>query len=281
MSKMATYLGLSLAQDLFEHCEKAATVLQSSTLTQAGGRDTINLLRSVLTELGTNEVFERKWTMAEEMAASLDLEIPTLPRVRHPSRRAVEARANDAPPNYESFQEMIYHDFKSALKGLDEELARRFDGVGLKTMVLIEEVLCSATAGSIVDEKVQELTQALGDDLEKTTLIHELRVIRFVVKDAKTVEDVRMLPKEARQIFPETLKLLRIATCAATSTATAERSFSTLRRLKTWLRTSMTQARLTHLAILHCHREVSLDVDAILREFVGANELRRKTFGNL
>jgi len=41
----------------------------------------------------------------------------------------------------------------------------------------------------------------------------------------------------------------------------------------------MTQARLTHMAILHCHREISLDVDAILREFIWANELRRRTFG--
>ena len=45
--------------------------------------------------------------------------------------------------------------------------------------------------------------------MEKTTLIHELQVIRSAVKDVRM--RMRMLPKEARQIFPETMKLLRIA----------------------------------------------------------------------
>jgi len=30
--------------------------------------------------------------------------------------------------------------------------------------------------------------------------------------------------------------------------------FSSLRRLKTWLRRTMSQKRLTHLPLLHCHR---------------------------
>ena len=39
------------------------------------------------------------------------------------------------------------------------------------------------------------------------------------------------------------------------TTATAERSFSSLRRLKTYLRTTMSSQRLNHLMILHVHKD--------------------------
>ena len=36
-------------------------------------------------------------------------------------------------------------------------------------------------------------------------------------------------------------------------TCTAERSFSSLRRLKSYLRSTMTQQRLNHIAVISCH----------------------------
>ena len=45
------------------------------------------------------------------------------------------------------------------------------------------------------------------------------------------------------------------------TTATAERSFSTLRRLKTYLRTTMTGERLNGLALMTIHRDISTKID--------------------
>ena len=36
---------------------------------------------------------------------------------------------------------------------------------------------------------------------------------------------------------------------------TSERSFSALRRIKSYLRNNMTQARLNHILLLHCHQD--------------------------
>ena len=58
-----------------------------------------------------------------------------------------------------------------------------------------------------------------------------------------------------RQLFSETIKVIQMLLAVPASAASAERSFSCLRRLKTWLRRTMTQKRLTHLALLHCHRQ--------------------------
>jgi hypothetical protein len=45
------------------------------------------------------------------------------------------------------------------------------------------------------------------------------------------------------------------------SNITTGRSFSALRRLKTYLRTTMLQDRLTSLAVLHVHRDIDIDID--------------------
>jgi len=62
-----------------------------------------------------------------------------------------------------------------------------------------------------------------------------------------------------------------------------ERSFSSLRRLKTYLRNSMSQQQLNHLAVLHVHRDrlYSIYINVIAREFVAKSENRLATFGRI
>ncbi len=56
--------------------------------------------------------------------------------------------------------------------------------------------------------------------------------------------------------------------------ATSERSFSALRRIKNYLRTTMGQEWLNHLMLLYVHssRTDTLDMKSILNEFVGFSE---------
>ena len=63
--------------------------------------------------------------------------------------------------------------------------------------------------------------------------------------------------------------------------ATSERSFSALHRVKTYLRTTMTPARLNHLMVLHVHRVETdaLHIHAIARDFVSGHENRVTLFG--
>ncbi|CAI6373982.1 unnamed protein product [Macrosiphum euphorbiae] len=68
-------------------------------------------------------------------------------------------------------------------------------------------------------------------------------------------------------LYPNIKKLLHIIACLPISVASAERSFSTLRRLKTWLRSKMGQDRLCGLALLHIHREIDISVDDIIKRF--------------
>ena len=63
--------------------------------------------------------------------------------------------------------------------------------------------------------------------------------------------------------------------------AVSERSFSTLRRIKTYLRSTMSQLRLNSIMTLHIHKDLTdkLDLLEIGNEFVSASEHRQKTLG--
>ena len=69
--------------------------------------------------------------------------------------------------------------------------------------------------------------------------------------------------------YPTIKRLLTIGALQPVSTASAERSFSNLRRLKTWLRSTMGQNRLSGLALMFSHREKigNEDIPEILDRF--------------
>lgn len=53
------------------------------------------------------------------------------------------------------------------------------------------------------------------------------------------------------KVFPNFKKLIQVALTIPISSASCERSFSVMRRIKTWLRTVMTNDKFTNLSLLH------------------------------
>jgi len=81
-------------------------------------------------------------------------------------------------------------------------------------------------------------------------------------------------------MLPELIKIVRLILTVPVTTCTAERAFSGLRRLKSYLRNTMSQTRLNNIAVLNCHRTY-LDrvvIDSILDEFITRCSVRQNTF---
>jgi hypothetical protein len=57
-------------------------------------------------------------------------------------------------------------------------------------------------------------------------------------------------------------------------TAASERSFSAMRRIKTYLRSTMKNERLSSISILHIHRSKCVSIEGIIDEFAGAANRR-------
>ena len=64
--------------------------------------------------------------------------------------------------------------------------------------------------------------------------------------------------------------------------AASERSFSTLKRVKTYLRSTMGQGRLNHLMTLNIYKDEvqNLDLKIVANEYVRGNDHRMRVFGN-
>lgn len=71
--------------------------------------------------------------------------------------------------------------------------------------------------------------------------------------------------------FPNINICLRILGTLPTTTCECERSFSSLRHLKTWTRSTMTNDRLNGLSALYIHREIDLEIDEIIDKFAESN----------
>ncbi|CAG9818194.1 unnamed protein product [Phaedon cochleariae] len=70
-----------------------------------------------------------------------------------------------------------------------------------------------------------------------------------------------------KHLFPNINILLELFCCLSVSVASSERSFSTLRRLKNWIRSRMVQDCLNGLVLMHIHRGICsrLNVDDIIQ----------------
>ena len=104
-----------------------------------------------------------------------------------------------------------------------------------------------------------ELQLAAELDLWRSKWIRESGSLPLTASDALNECD--------KELYPATNNLLQLLLTLPVSVATAERSFSTLRRLKTWLRSRMTEQRLTGLALMNIHREQTISVDAVIDRF--------------
>jgi hypothetical protein len=75
-------------------------------------------------------------------------------------------------------------------------------------------------------------------------------------------------------VYPLIHKLLRILLTLPVSVATAERSFSSLKRIKTWLRNRIGQERLNGLALLNIHYEIPVDPEKVIDRFANKKDRR-------
>ena len=115
-----------------------------------------------------------------------------------------------------------------------------------------------------------------------------MEILQVLLKDGDyfcfddIIVKIKELPNPEREITKEVITFCKlILVNPATSTA-GERSFSTARRLKTWLRSRMNQERFSNLAVLNIHKERTERLFTIdmANEFTDRNTNRKRNFGH-
>ena len=79
----------------------------------------------------------------------------------------------------------------------------------------------------------------------------------------------------------QVMKLTQFIIVLPATNASSERVFSALRRLKTYLRSSMSRRRLNNIMVLHVHSALTdqLDFISVANNFVQGSEHRTRLFG--
>jgi len=104
--------------------------------------------------------------------------------------------------------------------------------------------------------------------------------------DTITFQDIykhlRALSPSHHVLVSQVIRLVKFILLMPATNAVSERSASAMQRIKTYLRTSMTQTRLNHIMALHIHKHLtdSISHTAVLNKFVSANEARKSHFGS-
>ena len=103
----------------------------------------------------------------------------------------------------------------------------------------------------------------------------------FKVTSLRTLAQIFLALPLSRDMLSEVNQLLRLYFTIPVTTATAERSFSALRRVKTYLRSTMSQCRLNNVLLLHCHKDMTdnINISDIAKAFISVNSRRKKHFG--
>jgi hypothetical protein len=226
------------------------------------------------------------WNAVVEESAELSIDEPVLPRQRRPPRRLDGGAEPHQDQDCKEFYRRIYY---STIDAALSCLKNRFQSPAFTVARNIEAAVVQALSTDI-SPSLDAIVQHFGQDLEEKRLRLHLSMLRDVCSQPspstlsiQCINDVVHLMQqkpEWLQLFPELAKLLRLFLTVPVTSCTAERSFSCLRRLKTFLRSTLTQKRLNHVALLHCHRERTdlIDLKQICNNFIVKNDLRASTF---
>jgi hAT family C-terminal dimerisation region len=107
----------------------------------------------------------------------------------------------------------------------------------------------AAETGAVNTDDVKAVCDHFDGDLKPDRLVRQLAVLgdifagKNVTSIAQLIHNLREMGSAAN-LFTEVLLLLRLYLVLPASVATAERNFSALRRMKTYLRSTMTCHRL-------------------------------------
>ena len=202
-----------------------------------------------------DEEFHKIYKQTERLAENLHVE-PTIPR----SALRQMHRYNISAENPEE-----YYRRALAIPLVDRFIAEMtfnsFNKTASKLLLLVPSIICDPQYN---DLDIEVLIEQYSDDLPNPDVIDlELKLWKRKWSEVEKEDRPASLAKATKHCdklkFPNVFTLIKIGCTLPVTLAESERSFSTMRRLRTWLRSTMKSDRLSSLAIMNIHRNVEED----------------------
>ena len=126
-----------------------------------------------------------------------------------------------------------------------------------------------------------------SDEIDTSTLEVEANKLRAIMSNCRIgcFKDVynktKTCPESEKELIPNIMRITKLLLINPATSSSPERRFSTARRLKFWLQSTMIRQRFNGLALPNVNKKCTDQLDLIKfgNEFVDQNEQRRKHFG--
>ena len=243
----------------------------------------VNAVQKSLREMRTDAEFQKHWQEALELSNKLKLEAPHLSRQRRVPSRLRGSEAQPVYGNVKPFYQVT--SFYPLLDVIINQLKEQFSENDMEIIQNVEAVLLADNITSVSKTALEQVSQFY--DLDKDNLKAELRVFTNLLKEKEKEQSgviaqgedekgYKILCKRRnlmaedigiQTVLPEICKLMKIFWTILITSCSAERSFSCLRRLKSYLHSTMGQERLTALALLDIEKDVMPDIHKIVDTF--------------
>ena len=131
-----------------------------------------------------------------------------------------------------------------------------------------------------------EVLQLYKDDFYGDKLKAQLETLRYFPESTtdnvkELVEFVQSLSATTKTFVPQVIVQAKILLVMPATNAISELSFSAMKRVKTYLRSTTSDCRLNHLMVLHVHKDRigSLNMVEVANAFVERNDSWHPIFG--
>lgn len=193
----------------------------------------------------------------------------------------------NALPEFPSEPEDYYR--RVYFEGLDlivQAISDRFDQPGYCTYKNLQELILKAIRGDDFKSELEFVCNLYGSDLNASNLEMQLNMLSSSISDSNMdIFDVKNYFEDAtaavRLHFSEVILVLKLILVLPATNATSERSFSAMKRIKSYLRSTMGQERLNNLMVLHVHKELvdEIELSEIGNDFISKCPRRQEVFG--
>ncbi len=225
-------------------------------------------------------VFKTLYTQVLEFCQENDIDVNEKARPRR--QRQVPARFSDSIvtstighrdyiDNEEQYRTTIYYPL---IDSVLIELNHRFSSETIEILVSVSS-LCPNNENFLNFEKLKPF--ALHLDIDVALLQNELNVLRPMMKK-KELSNIIELYWELmayRDAFPNVALLVQSALTIPITSVTCERSFSKMKTIKTTLRNTMSDSRLSDLCVLSVERDFPIDFDDVVEVFAANHKNAR------
>lgn len=278
-------VSLIILDDILKIINILSKQLQSEAATLADSTNVINGTIKSLEEKRNANAFAQLWLEIEDLAKKNDisLDLRSSKRKKAENIRLKEYVVEASTSAVDNFQESLAEStiknsaqtfwlttvYYRSLDTITNHMKLRFSPESQKLALAVHHFL------QMNFDESMEFIQLYADTflINIEALKAEMTVLKNCVGKANkdiNISDIISQSVINKTTFPNSYKLLQIAITLPISSASCERSFSTMRRIKNWLRSTMVQDRLSFLALINIENEITktLNLDDVMEEFI-------------